>query len=76
MDALLNDSYFGVFLFQVLTAWPLFRILRRAGFAAAWGWVLVVPVLGPLLALMVLGHRTWPNTPPRPAPPLRKARRE
>lgn len=72
---LLENPYAGVALYQALIAWPLVRIVRRSGFPASWGWVGLVPFLGPLLVLMLLGHRRWPHEPPPPPPPVRKARR-
>ena len=46
--------------FGLLTVWPIWRTLVRAGFAPAWALLVFVPVFGLPLALAVLALRRWP----------------
>lgn len=75
MQDLIHHPAFGMILFNLLIIWPLWRIFRRTGLDPRWALLLFVPMLGPLLVLMVLGHRTWPALPPRAPRPTPKARR-
>jgi uncharacterized membrane protein len=47
----------------ILTVIPMWRILPRAGIAAPWALVSVIP-LGALVLLWVLAFRRWPGDAP------------
>jgi hypothetical protein len=61
----------GLALFALLSLWPARRILRRAGLAAGWCLLVLLPVAGHAALYGVLAFRRWPNRPPAPvkAPP-------
>lgn len=65
----------GVLLFNLLTAWPLWRIFRRAGLPPWWSLIAFAPLVGYVAASGLLCHARWPNLPDRPKPAPRKARR-
>jgi len=71
----LHDPRFGALLFSLLSLWPCWRILRRAGWQPLWSLLVLVPVVGLLLVLVVLAHAHWPVLPPRPAPVPPKPKR-
>ncbi|CAK0743437.1 DUF805 domain-containing protein [Azospirillaceae bacterium] len=75
MEKLAHNPLFGIMLFNVLSAWPFARILRRAGFRPWYALLVFIPAIGLLLVLAILGHRPWPNLPPRPPRKQRKTRR-
>ena len=63
MDAVLEflrSPWGGAAAFGVLTVWPMWRTMVRAGFSAAWALLVFVPVFGLPLALAVLALRRWP----------------
>lgn len=61
----------------LLMVWPVCRVFARAGFNARWGLIMLVPYAGPLICLMLLAHRPWPNKPAaKPAPPRRREKRD
>lgn len=61
----------------LLMVWPACRVFARAGFDARWGLVMLLPYAGPLLFLVLLAHRPWPNKPAeKPAPPPRREKRD
>ncbi len=74
MSDFIHHPAFGIALFTVLIAWPLWRITRRTGLDPRWALLVFVPGIGPLLVLMVLGHKSWPTLPKRTVR-LLKARR-
>jgi hypothetical protein len=57
----------GLAVFFAFTLWMLARILDRAGYAAAWGLVMWLPVIN-LIAVWVFAFLDWPR--------LRRPRRE
>lgn len=52
---------FNYFLSVVLTFYPAWRILKRAGFNPAWAFSVVVPVLGSLVLILLLAFAEWPK---------------
>lgn len=68
----------GVVIFNIATAWPLWRIFRRAGLPPWWSLIAFAPLVGMVAATALLFHVRWPNLPRRAAavPSPRKARRE
>lgn len=67
----------GVLIFNLLTAWPLWRIFRRVGLPGWWSLVAFAPFVGMVATAGLLCHARWPNVPSRPKnAPVRKARRE
>ena len=68
MDALiefLRSPWGSAAVFGVLTVWPMWRTMLRAGFAPYWSLLVFVPVLGLPLTLAVLALRRWPALSPR-----------
>lgn len=67
----------GVAIFNLLTAWPLWRIYRRAGLPGWWSLAAFAPLVGLVAAVGILAHAGWPNLPRRPKAPAHppKARR-
>lgn len=47
-------------LLGLVILYPAWRIFVRAGFSPWWSLLVVVPVVGLLAALLVLGLRRWP----------------
>ncbi|WP_207462540.1 hypothetical protein [Azospirillum sp. SYSU D00513] len=74
MQELVQDPVIGMTLFNALTVWPLWRILRRAGLNPWWALAVFVPMIGLATVCGVLAHKKWPVLPER-AKPVRKARR-
>lgn len=65
-----------LFLFNILTLWPLVRVYRRAGLSPWLALLVFVPVLGLTLVLGLLTLRRWPaRALAAPAVPRRKERR-
>lgn len=65
----------GVLLFNLLTAWPLWRIFARAGLPPWWSLAAFIPLAGYVLTAGLLCHARWPNLPERGKPAPRKQRR-
>lgn len=62
-STLLADPYFkAYYLFALAIAVPVGRIFQRAGFNPAWTFLLLVPDVGWILCIMLLGLRRWPAT--------------
>lgn len=65
-----------MFLFNILIAWPFWRIYRRAGLPPWWSLTSLIPLIGLVVVIALLGHARWPNLPPRQKAPAPKTRRE
>lgn len=65
-------QYAGMLLYQVLIAWPMWRIYQRAGFNPKLSLLVLVPFLGSFLVLLPLGILKWPNVPRQPEKPRKK----
>lgn len=73
------ESHFGtlsgVVVFNILAAWPLWRIYRRCGLPGWWSLIAFAPLVGLVAAVALLGHARWPRLPSRPSAVAPKARR-
>ncbi|MDR3518844.1 MAG: hypothetical protein P4M00_23850 [Azospirillaceae bacterium] len=69
LDVSPNDPLVGILLFSLLAVWPFWRILQRAGLRPWYALLVLIPGLGQILVLMVLGHSRWPTLPPLPPKP-------
>lgn len=58
----------------VLTLWPAWRILRRAGLDRRLALLVFLAEPGLLALVAILAITHWPVLPPPPPPPFRKAR--
>lgn len=65
----------GVLLFNLLTAWPLWRIFARVGLPPWWSLAAFTPLVGYPVVAGLLCHSRWPNLPERAKPAPSKARR-
>lgn len=45
----------------VLTVYPTGRIMSRAGFNPAFSFLIIIPLIGPLIVLIILAYRDWPT---------------
>ncbi len=46
---------------------PAWRIFQRTGLGGPWALLVVVPLVGPLTALLILAFASWPNARPEPS---------
>ncbi len=64
LQDIVNGPFFGLLLFNVAIAWPLSRILRRAGLSPWWALLSLIP-FGQVPVIGVLAHSRWPVLPVR-----------
>lgn len=57
--SLLHDPYYMYYLFAALVAFPVVRILGRAGLAPYWAGLLAVPMIGFACCAGVMAFRKW-----------------
>lgn len=53
----------GSLLLSAVLAFPIHRIMKRAGLNPALSFIVFVPVVGYLLVLGILAFSNWPNEP-------------
>lgn len=70
------EPLMSLFLFNALTVWPFWRIYRRAGLPGWWSLSALIPFIGLVAVIAIIGHARWPNLPARTKPLPPKARRE
>ena len=48
------------FIYIVLFFYPTWRIMKRAGLNPSWAFLVLVPALGPFVAIIILAFSSWP----------------
>lgn len=51
---------FEYFVYIVLLFYPTWRIMKRAGFNPALAFLVLIPALGPFVAIIILAFSGWP----------------
>lgn len=70
------DPALAALIFNALTVWPFWRILRRAGLRPHYALLALVPLVGQTVVIGLLAHSRWPNRVPPPPKPRPRPRRE
>ncbi len=55
----LRDLFEYIF-YVVILFYPTWRIMKRAGLSHSWAFLVLVPALGPFVAIIILAFSSWP----------------
>ena len=54
------SDVFEYLIYIVVLFYPTWRIMKRTGLNPAWAFLVLVPVLGPFVAIIILAFSSWP----------------